>query len=99
MTVQAVVRVNLERGPDGRWFATSEDVFGLNLCSVDRKAVLRDIRRAIKLLFKANNGIDVEVTTQNRVDAFPTPKPAEDQYLLSASGRYAERASSLDRGR
>ena len=63
MTVQAVVRVNLEHGTDGRWFATSEDVFGLNLCSADRNAVLRDIPRAIKFLFKANNGIDVEVTT------------------------------------
>ena len=59
MTVQAVVRVNLECGPNGCWFATSEDVFGLNLCSADRKAVLRDIPRAIELLFKTNNGMDV----------------------------------------
>lgn len=85
MTVHAVVRVDLERGPDGLWFATSEDVFGLNLCDANRKAVVRDIPKAIKLLFKANSGIDVEVTRLNCVDAFPSPKPAEDQYLLSAS--------------
>ena len=76
------------RTRDGRTLVRDER----GTCSASICAALTEMRccgtsqERSSFCSKANNGIDVEVTTLNRVDAFPTPKPAEDQYLLSASG-------------
>lgn len=56
----AVIRVRIKRS-GGYIRATSKDVPGLFLCSQDSETLERNIIPAIKLLFKLNRGLDVEV--------------------------------------
>ena len=48
--VTTVVKVEIASDGDLH-YATSDDVFGLNLASRDRDALLRDVPRALELLY------------------------------------------------
>jgi hypothetical protein len=69
-----IVEVEIQR-KDGYVFANSKDVPGLHLCSQDPQVVAQSIIPAIKMLFKLNRGLDVEVVPAADIDAFPTPAP------------------------
>ena len=82
--VTTTVHVKLDQDADGIWYASSDDVFGLNLCGRNRNAVLRDIPAALELLYRENRGVNVLVKELSDPTVFPRPKPMSDQYVLEA---------------
>ena len=85
-TTITVVQVILSH-KDGYYFATSEDVPGLHLCSQDRAKLESYIIPAIKLLFKDNRGLDVEVLRYSDPKSFP--EPASPSITGGHTARYA----------
>lgn len=70
----AIVTVMIERR-DGYIFAHSDDVPGLDLCSQNEESIAKNILAGIKLLFKLNRGLNVEVMPVTDLATFPTPAP------------------------
>ena len=68
--VTTVVKVAISTEGDFH-YATSDDVFGLDLASRDRDALLRDVPRAIELLYRENHGV--------RVGAKPVSEPGRSR--------------------
>ncbi len=58
----SIICIVTEDRDDGGLRIHSPDVPGLHLSGANRDAVMRDVIPAIKHLFKANNGVDVEVS-------------------------------------
>lgn len=67
MTEAAVVRVCVRPENDG-FAAHSPDVFGLNLWAASIDALRDRIRDGIKLLYRVNHGVNVEVTLARAPD-------------------------------
>ena len=57
----SVISVCEERRDGGFWVLTSENLAGLLLCGKDLKKLRLDVPAAIKMLFKMNYEMDVEV--------------------------------------
>ncbi len=55
-----LVRVNLSE-QSGLFFASSPDVAGLNICGKTMEQTCASAVKAIKMLFKHNRGLDVQV--------------------------------------
>ena len=66
----AVIELNIEnRG--GYVYVSSEDVPGLHLWGDDIQKVCQKIIPAIKLLFRLNRGLDIEVMPASSPNEFP----------------------------
>lgn len=57
----------------GYIYISSVDVPGLHIWGDDPKKLCKKIVPAIKLLFKLNRGLDVEVLPASKPEEFPTP--------------------------
>lgn len=80
-----VVAVSIASG-DGLYYATSDDVFGLNLAAPDRDALLRDVPKAIELLYRENFGVRVQAKPFADVEAFPRPIVRDGAFVVEAAG-------------
>ncbi|MDE0004258.1 MAG: hypothetical protein OXQ29_16335 [Rhodospirillaceae bacterium] len=61
---------------EGVLFTRSTDLPGLRLCSRDMNSLLADIPDAIKLLYRENKGVAVDVRPTVPVNVFPAPPPS-----------------------
>lgn len=68
--VTTVVEVAISTEGDFH-YATSDDIFGLDLASRDRDALLRDVPRAIELLYRENHGVRVVAKPVSEPVTFP----------------------------
>ena len=83
--VATIVTVSIASG-DGLHYATSDDVTGLNLAAADRDALLRDIPKAIELLYRENHGVRVVAKPFAEVEAFPNPIVRDGAFVVEAAG-------------
>ena len=84
-TVVTIAGVKVFEDRLGCWYATSDDISGLNLCGRDRSAVERDIPRLIRILYKENFGLDIDVKTYVDPSEFPHfSETRDDRYALEA---------------
>ena len=63
------VRVETKIDNYGYFIMTSEDLPGLFLASKNYLALMQDVSKAIKILYKDNYDMDVTVVDSNRLDA------------------------------
>lgn len=93
MSEASATVVNVTIASDGDLhYATSDDVFGLNLVSRDRDALMRDVPRAIELLYKEN--YDVRVVAKPFVEPITFPKRVlrDGAFVVETEGRHAGHA-------
>lgn len=57
-----LITIRVEYHPDGYWAISSKDLPGLMLAGRDIGPLVEDVPAAIKLLYKLNYQMDVEVT-------------------------------------
>ena len=88
--VTTVVKVEIASEGDLH-YATSDDVFGLHLASSDREALLRDVPRAIELLYKENLSVRVVAKPLADPAAFPRPVLRDGAFVVETAG-YADKA-------
>lgn len=60
MGIKSVVTVSMKR-ENGWYIATSPDLVGLIVCHQNYVTFVQEIPECIKLIFKANHGIEVDV--------------------------------------
>lgn len=72
-TALAVIELRIENR-SGYIYVSSEDVPGLHLWGDDAKKVCQKIIPAIKLLFRLNRGLDVEVVPAASPNEFPSQR-------------------------
>ena len=68
----AVIQVNIEEQA-GYYYVTSNDIPGLHLWGEDRDRLCNIIIPAIKILYKKNRNLDVEVKMAADPQTFPEP--------------------------
>lgn len=73
-------------------YATSDDVFGLNLASHDRETLLRDVPKAIELLYEENLGVRVVAKPVAEPAAFPRPVLRDGAFVVETTNRHADQA-------
>lgn len=56
---------------DGLLFASSEDLFGLNICAKNDDELCERLKAGVKWLYKQNKGLDVEVMIPTAPAQFP----------------------------
>ena len=82
----ATTVVEVEFAADGDLhYATSDDVFGLDLASRDRDALLRDVPRAIELLCQENLGVRVVAKPVAEPAASARPAPHDERRVADYS--------------
>ena len=82
--VTTVVKVEIVSEGDLH-YATSDDVFGLNLASRDRDALLRDVPKAIELLYEENLGVRVVAKPVAEPAAFPSPVMLNGAFVVETA--------------
>ena len=93
MSEAATTVVEVEIASDGDLhYATSDDVFGLDLASRDRDALLRDVPRAIELLYAENLGVRVVAKPLAEPAAFPRPVLRDGAFVVETVYDRAEHA-------
>ena len=86
MNEAATTVVEVEFAADGDLhYATSDDVFGLDLASRDRDALLRDVPRAIELLCQENLGVRVVAKPVAEPAASARPAPHDERRVADYS--------------
>jgi hypothetical protein len=69
-TPTTVINVTVKpRG--GMLFASSEDVFGLNIAAPDEATLCERLKTGVKWLFKQNHNLDVDVLIPSEPASFP----------------------------
>lgn len=71
-----LINLSVEYNPDGCWAISSPDLPGLVLAGKDIAALLDDVPNAIRLLFKLNYQMDVQVARAEE-DGPQKPKKAK----------------------
>ena len=86
-TIVTTIKVNISPRTD-YLMATSDDLPGLNVCAPSVEQACERIPAAIKLLYKLDHGIEVEVfeATDNR--SFPMSSPKACERFAVAAHRY-----------
>lgn len=85
--------VKVEIASDGDLhYATSEDVFGLNLANRDREALMRDVPKAIELLYLENHHVRVVAKPFVEPAAFPNPVLRDGAFVVETASRHANHA-------
>lgn len=83
--VATVIRVTI--ASDGELhYATSDDVFGLNLAARDRDVLMRDIPKAIELLYRENHGVRVVAKPFAEAATFPNPVLRDGTFVVETDG-------------
>jgi len=75
-------------------YATSDDVFGLNLASRDRDALMRDVPRAIELLYRENHGVRVVAKPFAEPATFPRPVLRDGAFVVETESRQSAHAAA-----
>lgn len=87
------VAVDFSAREDGGLRATSPDVPGLVLSSIDANALLSDVAPAIEHILKVNHGLDVEMRPLTEFRDYLVnrgvipPKPGDDHKIIEFAGR------------
>lgn len=70
---------------DGQLFASSDDLFGLNICAQNEDELCAQLKTGVKWLFKQNRGIDVEVMIPTSPRQFPNATNRVIEQLVIAA--------------
>jgi predicted RNase H-like HicB family nuclease len=91
-TTIAVIELTVEQRA-GYTYVSSKDVPGLHLWGDDEEKVFRNIAPAIKILFKRNRGLDVEVVPASDPKEFPRPVPVRHDHVTDRYVMYPAQAA------
>jgi hypothetical protein len=82
-TVVTTINVGISPRAD-YWLATSDDLAGLNVCAPSLESVCERVIEAIKLLYKLNQKLDVDVYPATDNKTFPVIGQACDRFAVAA---------------
>ena len=91
--VATVIRVTI--ACDGEiYYATSDDVYGLNLAARDRGVLMQDIPKAIELLYRENHGVRVVAKPFAEAATFPNPVLRDGTFVVETEGEAVQHAAT-----